>query len=67
MATFDEAKLVDDEIEIVIQINGKVKAKLMVPTDTQKSNLEEIAMGDEKVKEQIEVKRFGKLLLYQAN
>ena len=25
---YDEAKLVDDEVEIVIQINGKVKAKL---------------------------------------
>ena len=28
---YDEAKLMDDEVEIVIQINGKVKHKLMVP------------------------------------
>ena len=28
---YDEAKLMDDEVEIVIQINGKVKAKLIVP------------------------------------
>ena len=33
---YDEAKLVDDEVEIVIQINGKVKAKLTVPIDTNK-------------------------------
>lgn len=34
---FDEAKMVDDEVEIVIQINGKVKAKLMVPADAKKT------------------------------
>ena len=33
---YDEAKLVDDEVEIVIQINGKVKAKLMVPVGANK-------------------------------
>ena len=29
--TYDEAKLVEDEVEIVVQINGKVRAKQVVP------------------------------------
>ncbi|MFE4812486.1 leucine--tRNA ligase [Peribacillus simplex] len=59
---FDEAKLVDNEVEIVIQINGKVKAKLMVPTDTTKEKLEEIAMGDDSIKEQIGGKTIRKVI-----
>ncbi|RTR29536.1 leucine--tRNA ligase [Robertmurraya yapensis] len=59
---FDEAKLVDDEVEIVVQINGKVKAKLMVPADANREALEEIAMGDVNVKEQIDGKTVRKVI-----
>ncbi|WP_449621386.1 leucine--tRNA ligase [Robertmurraya sp. Marseille-Q9965] len=59
---FDEAKLVDDEVEIVVQINGKVKAKLMVPADANREALEEIAMGDITVKEQIDGKTVRKVI-----
>lgn len=59
---YDEAKLVDDEVEIVIQINGKMKVKLMVPTDTPKEKLEEIAMGDHIIKEQIDGKTIRKVI-----
>ena len=57
---FDEAKLVDDEIEIVVQINGKVKTKLMVPTDTTKEQLQEIAWVMIALKNKLMVKRFAK-------
>ncbi|MDF0726526.1 leucine--tRNA ligase [Cytobacillus sp. S13-E01] len=59
---FDEAKLVEAEIEIVIQVNGKVKAKLNVPTDTSREKLAEIAMADISVKEQIEGKTVRKVI-----
>ena len=59
---FDEAKLVDNEIEIVVQINGKMKTKLMVPTDTTKEQLQEIAMGEESIKEQIDGKTVRKVI-----
>ncbi|RSK57869.1 leucine--tRNA ligase [Bacillus canaveralius] len=59
---YDEAKLVDDEVEIVIQVNGKVKAKLMVPSGANKQALEQIAMGDDKVKEQIGGKTVRKVI-----
>ena len=59
---FDEAKMADDEVEIVIQINGKVKAKLMVPANAKKDVLEQIAMGDDKIKEQIDGKTVRKVI-----
>jgi leucyl-tRNA synthetase len=59
---YDEAKLVDDEVEIVIQVNGKVKTKLFVPTDASKEALEGIAMDDDRVKEQIEGKTVRKVI-----
>ncbi len=51
-----------NEIEIVVQINGKVKTKLMVPTDTSKEQLQEIAMGDNDIKEQINGKTIRKVI-----
>ncbi|THE14822.1 leucine--tRNA ligase [Bacillus timonensis] len=59
---FDEAKLVEAEIEIVIQVNGKVKAKLHVPADATKEALEQIAMGADPIKEQIEGKTVRKVI-----
>ena len=48
---YDESKTQDDEIEIVVQINGKIRDKLMVPAEAQKEQLEEIALNNEKIKE----------------
>ena len=59
---YDEAKLVDDEVEIVVQINGKVRAKLMVPADASREKLEEIAMDDNAIKEQIDGKTVRKVI-----
>ncbi|MBB5324433.1 leucyl-tRNA synthetase [Anoxybacillus tepidamans] len=59
---YDEAKLVEDEIEIVVQVNGKVRAKLHVPADASKEQLEQIAMEDVKIKEQIEGKTVRKVI-----
>ncbi|MCU4669736.1 leucine--tRNA ligase [Bacillus paralicheniformis] len=59
---YDEAKLVDDEVEIVVQLNGKVKAKLNVPADADKEQLEELAKNNEKVKEQLEGKTIRKVI-----
>ena len=59
---YDEAKLVDNEVEIVVQVNGKVKAKLVVPKDASKDALEGIAMDDDRVKEQIDGKTVRKVI-----
>ncbi|WP_026693598.1 leucine--tRNA ligase [Peribacillus kribbensis] len=59
---YDEAKLVADEVEIVVQVNGKVKHKLMVPAGASREELEQIAMGDNETQEQISGKTVRKVI-----
>ncbi|PEA83373.1 leucine--tRNA ligase [Bacillus pseudomycoides] len=59
--TFDESKLVEDEIEIVVQIMGKVRAKLKTKKDASKEEMEHLAI--EAVKEQIEGKTVRKVIV----
>ena len=59
---FDPAKTVDDEIEIVVQINGKIKDKILVPADMAKEDVEKTAMEAEKAKEAIEGKTVVKVI-----
>ena len=49
--TYDEALCVDDTIEIVVQINGKVKAKLEIPADAEKDAVLAQAAAESKIAE----------------
>lgn len=49
--TYDEKFCVDETIEIVVQVNGKLKAKLNITPDTDKDSVIAMALADEKVKE----------------
>ena len=51
--TYDEAQCVDDTIEIVVQINGKVRAKLEIPADAEKDDVLAQAAAEPKVSEAI--------------
>ena len=57
---FDEAKCVDDEIEIVAQINGKVRAKLMIPAEIEAADA--IALAKKEIADSIEGKQIVKEL-----
>ena len=57
---FDEAKCVDDEIEIVAQINGKVRAKLMIPAEIEAADA--IALAKKELADSIEGKQIVKEL-----
>ncbi|EEM14852.1 MULTISPECIES: leucine--tRNA ligase [Bacillus] len=59
--TFDESKLVEDEVEIVVQVMGKVRAKLKTKKDASKEEMEQLAI--EVVKEQIEGKTVRKVIV----
>ncbi|WP_133580302.1 leucine--tRNA ligase [Aureibacillus halotolerans] len=59
----DESKLVSDTVEIVIQIMGKVRAKIAVPASSSKDEIEAIALADDKVKELIEGKTIRKVIV----
>lgn len=60
--TYEEKYLVDNEIEIVVQLNGKVRAKLVIPSDATKEQMEEIALADEKVQEELAGKTVRKVI-----
>ena len=45
----DESKLVKDEIELAVQINSRVKAKINVPSSADNAEIEKIALSDPKV------------------
>ena len=58
--TYDEAQLVEDTIEIVVQINGKIKAKLNIVPDSAQDEVLAMAFADERVKEAVEGKNIIK-------
>ena len=61
--TYDESALVEDEIEVVFQVNGKVRAKAKVPADADKATLEQLAQSNELVKEQLNGKTIRKIIV----
>ena len=61
--TFDESKLASDTVEIVVQLMGKVKAKLDVKKDLTPAELEQIVLANEEVKELIEGKQVMKVIV----
>ena len=58
--TYDEAKTADDEVEVVVQINGKVRGKISIAVDLPKDEVLSIAKADEKVASAIEGKTIVK-------
>ena len=61
--TFDESKLVSDTVEIVVQLMGKVKAKLDVKKDLTPKELEEVVLANDEVKELIAGKQVMKVIV----
>lgn len=60
---FDAAKLVEDEVEVVLQVMGKVRSKLSVPKDISKEDLEKVALADEGLQKWIEGKTIRKVIV----
>ena len=61
--TFDERLLVDATVELPVQINGKVKARIDVPTDAAQDEIEAIAAADPRVVELVEGKTVVKTIV----
>ena len=59
---YDEDALVRDTVEIVVQINGKVRERLQVASGLDKESLEKIAMENEKVRELLKEKTVIKVI-----
>ena len=61
--TYDNEKLVDDTITVVVQVNGKLRAKLDVPADISKESMQEFALANENVKKFTEGKEVIKVIV----
>ena len=60
--SYDESALERDEVEIVVQINGKIKEKLMVDSKLDKKGLEDFVMSNENVINHIDGKNVIKVI-----
>ncbi len=60
---YDEKYLVDDEVEVIVQVNGKVRSKLLVAADLDSKELEKLALEDEKIKSFTDNKNIVKVIV----
>ena len=63
---WDENVAKEDEIQLVVQINGKVRAKLMVPAGLDDATIEKKAFAEQKIKEQISGKPLRKVIVVKG-
>jgi leucyl-tRNA synthetase len=61
--TCDEKALVKDEVEVAVQINSKMRAKLMVPTGIDEEGVKELIFADEKLSSELKDKQIKKLII----
>jgi len=60
---YDPALAKEDEVEIVVQINGKIRGRITVPADAPEGVIRERALADEKVKAALEGKQIVKVIV----
>ena len=60
---FDESLLVESEITVIVQVNGKLRAKLQVPAEISKDDLEAQAQADPSVQQHTEGKTIRKIIV----
>ena len=59
---YDESALVQDEVEVIVQVNGKLRDKISVDANIAKEDMEKVALESEKVKAAIEGKNIVKVI-----
>ena len=60
---YNDTFLIQDEVTYVIQINGKLRSKIVVGLDTLKDEIEKIALADEKIMKYTEGKKIIKVII----
>jgi leucyl-tRNA synthetase len=61
--TYDESYLVESEVEIAVQVNGKVRERLIVPKQATKEEIEKIALASEKIQAETAGKTLVKVVV----
>jgi leucyl-tRNA synthetase len=60
---YDEDAIAADQVEMVIQINGKVRSKLVVPSEIDENDLKSRVMKDQKIIENLDGKKIIKTIV----
>jgi leucyl-tRNA synthetase len=60
---WDEKALVKDVVEIAIQVNGKVKGRMELPTSAEQQEIEQLVVANEEVKDMLEGKPIAKIIV----
>jgi len=63
---FDPALAKEDEVEMAVQVNGKIRARITVPADADEATIKSTALADEKVKGAIAGKEIVKVLVVKG-
>ncbi|WP_426423478.1 leucine--tRNA ligase [Pediococcus acidilactici] len=61
--TYDESKLVQDNVQVILQVNGKVRSKVEVEKDLDQAELEKIALADERIQQWTAEKDIKKVIV----
>lgn len=61
--TYDPKALVEDEVEMIVQVNGKVRAKIKMAKDTDRDEAQQLALANEHVKKFTEGKDIKKVIV----
>jgi leucyl-tRNA synthetase len=61
--SFDEAHLVESTIEMAVQVNGKLRDRIQIPADMDKSDIERIALESENVQRHTDGKNVKKVIV----
>lgn len=61
--TFDETKLVEAEVLVVVQVNGKLRAKIVIPKDSSREEMEQFSKENEKIKADLTGKTIRKVIV----
>jgi leucyl-tRNA synthetase len=61
--SYDPELLKSDTVEVPVQINGKLRSKIVVPADTDAQTLEQAALADDKIRSQLEGKTVRKVIV----
>ena len=56
----------EEEVEIAIQVNGKIRSRITIPADAEEAQVRELALADEKVKAAIAGKEVVKVLVVKG-
>lgn len=60
---WDEKALVKDVVEIAIQVNGKVKGRMEIPTSAEQQEIEQLVMENSEIKDMLEGKQIAKIIV----